>query len=92
MLCLTTSTPCCLVVPDGEYGVLDGLVGEGVDGRHEEVDGGDELLAALHQPPLRVRVVQELLLQLGGAVRQVHERLVQPALKRQDFNVVMFQL
>ncbi len=34
-----------LVVPDGDDGVLDGLVAQRVDGRDEEVESGDQRLA-----------------------------------------------
>ena len=71
-----------LVAAHGVDGVLHRLVAQRVHRRDEEVEGADELLAALDQRPLRVRVVQELVLQLGRLVRQVGEHLAQRALKR----------
>ena len=71
-----------LVAPHGVDGVLHRLVAQRVDRRDEEVEGADQLLAALHQRLLRVGVVQELVLQLGRLVRQVGEDLAERVLKR----------
>ena len=71
-----------LVLLDGHHGVLHGLVDDGVDGADEEVEAGEQLLPVLGQVPLRLRVEEELLLQLGGLVSKVGETLAKGILNQ----------
>lgn len=71
-----------LVLLDGHHGVLHGLVDDGVDGADEEVEAGEQLLPVLGQVALRLRVEEELLLQLGGLVSQVGETLAKGILNQ----------
>ena len=60
-----------LILLDCDHSVLHGLVHDRVDGAHEEVQGGEQMLTIPGEVPLSLGVDKELLTQLWGLVSQV---------------------
>ena len=57
-----------LILLDSDHSVLHGLVHDRVDGAHEEVQSGQEVLAIPSEVPLSLRIDKKLLTQLWRLV------------------------
>ncbi|CAN8032989.1 unnamed protein product, partial [Ixodes persulcatus] len=73
--------PGALIEPDGEQGVVDGLVAQGGQGGDKEVERTEQGLPVAAQGALGLRVVAELFLQRRAPVGQLLEGLRQQALR-----------
>ena len=77
-----------LVHLDSGQRVLHGLVDNCVDGAHEEVEGGQELLSIFGEISLSFCIVEKLLLQLWRLVSKVRETFSKRILKSDINNAI----